>query len=202
MALVGGVGFFLLYPFFGGVDHMVGLPFMTFMEELYTLVVRMLVGVLIVMMVVAVIDLIFQRQQHYQKMRMSKREVKDEYRQAEGDPQIRAKLRQLRSERARNRMMQAVPEADVVITNPTHFAIALKYKPEEMDAPLCVAKGQDNIALKIREIAKEHNIVIYEDKPLARTLFDTVEIDQTIPAEQYKAVAEVISFVFRQKGRL
>ena len=99
-------------------------------------------------------------------------------------------------------MMQAVPQADVVITNPTHFAVALKYNPEEMDAPFCVAKGQDNIALKIREIAKEHNVVIYEDKPLARSLFAMVEVEQTIPAEQYKAVAEVISFVFRQKGRL
>ena len=202
IGLVGGVGFFLLYPFFASVDHMVGQPLMFFLDELYILVVRLLVGVLIVMLVVAVVDLVFQRQQHYKKMRMSKREVKDEYRQAEGDPQIRARLRQLRAERARNRMMQAVPEADVVITNPTHFAVALKYKPEEMDAPMCVAKGQDNIALRIREIAKENNVIIYEDKPLARTLFKTVEIDQTIPAEQYKAVAEVISFVFKQKGQL
>ncbi len=202
LGLVGGVGFFLLYPFFGGIEHLVGIPFPTFLDELHVLVLRMLSGVLVVLLVVAIIDLAFQRQQHHQKMRMSKREVKDEYRQAEGDPQIRAKLRQLRSERARNRMMQAVPEADVVITNPTHFAVALKYKPEEMDAPVCVAKGQDLIAQRIREIAKEHDIIIYEDKPLARSLFAMVEIDQTIPAEQYKAVAEVISFVFRKKGRL
>ena len=202
MGLVGAVGFFLLYPFFSGVDHMVGLPFPTFLDELHALVVRMLIGVLVVMLVIAVIDLAFQQQQHYKQMRMSKREVKDEYRQAEGDPHIKARLRQLRTERARNRMMQAVPEADVVITNPTHYSIALKYKPDEMEAPLCVAKGQDNIALKIREIAKEHDIIIYEDKPLARSLYDMVEIDQTIPANQYKAVAEVISFVFKQKGRI
>ena len=202
LGLVAAVGFALLYPFFGSVDHLVGIPFPKFLSEMHALVLRMLAGILIVMLVVAVVDLTFQRQQHHKKMRMSKREVKDEYRQAEGDPQIRAKLRQLRNERARNRMMQAVPEADVVITNPTHFAIALKYKPDEMDAPVCIAKGQDLIALRIREIAKEHNIVIYEDKPLARSLYDLVEIDQTIPADQYKAVAEVISFVFRQKGRL
>lgn len=202
IGLVGGVGFLLLYPFFANVDHMVGQPLIYFLNELYILVLRLMVGILIVMLVVAVIDFTFQRQEHYQKMRMSKREVKDEYRQAEGDPHIRARLRQLRAERARNRMMQAVPEADVVITNPTHFAIALKYKPEEMDAPMCVAKGQDNIALRIREVAKENGVIIYEDKPLARSLFNTVEIDQTIPAEQYKAVAEVISFVFRQKGQL
>jgi flagellar biosynthetic protein FlhB len=99
-------------------------------------------------------------------------------------------------------MIQAVPQADVVITNPTHYAIALKYNPDEMEAPLCVAKGQDNMALRIREIAKEHKIIIYEDKPLARALYDLVEVDQTIPPAQYKAVAEVISFVFRQKGKL
>ncbi len=99
-------------------------------------------------------------------------------------------------------MMQAVPEADVVITNPTHFAVALQYKPESMEAPKCVAKGQDNVALRIREVAKEHDIVIYENPPLARSLFDVVDIDQTIPPEQYKAVAEVISFVFKQKGKL
>ncbi len=202
MGLVGGVGFMLLYPFFANIDHMVGMSQADFLSELYILVIRLLVGVVMVMLVVAVIDVTFQRQQHQKKMRMSKREVKDEYRQAEGDPQIRAKLRQLRSERARNRMIQSVPSADVVITNPTHFAIALKYNPEEMDAPLCVAKGQDNIALRIREVAKENNVVIYEDKPLARALYDVVEIDQTIPAAQYKAVAEVISFVFKQKGRM
>jgi flagellar biosynthetic protein FlhB len=98
-------------------------------------------------------------------------------------------------------MMQAVPEADVVITNPTHFSIALKYKPDEMEAPLCVAKGVDQIALRIREVAKEHDIIIYEDKPLARTLYDIVEIDEYIPAEQYKAVAKVISYVFQKKGK-
>ncbi len=202
MGLVGAVGTLLLYPFFDTIDHMVGQPLSYFLYELHSLVIRLLIGVLIVMMVIAVVDLVFQRQQHYKKMRMSKQEVKDEYRQAEGDPQIRAKLRQLRAERARNRMMQAVPEADVVITNPTHFAIALKYNPDEMDAPLCVAKGQDNIALRIREVATENGVVVYEDKPLARSLYDMVEIDQTIPADQYKAVAEVISFVFRQKGRM
>ncbi|MCB9964315.1 MAG: flagellar biosynthesis protein FlhB [Rhodospirillales bacterium] len=202
LALVGAVGFFLLYPFFGSVEHLVGLPVPLFLHELELLVLRMMAGVLMVLLVVAVIDLVFQRQQHYQKMRMSKQEVKDEYRQAEGDPHVRARLRQLRGEKARQRMMQAVPQADVIITNPTHYAIALKYDPETMDAPLCLAKGQDNVALRIREVAKEHNIIIYEDKPLARSLYDLVEVDQTIPAEQYQAVAKVISFVFRQKGRL
>jgi len=202
MGLVGGVGFILIYPFFDSIEHLVGLPLPFFLDTLHTLVLKMLAGVLVVLLVVALIDLVFQQKEHTMKMRMTKQEVKDEYRQAEGDPQVRAKLRQLRAERASQRMMQSVPEADVVITNPTHYAIALKYDPDVMDAPKCLAKGHDQVALRIREVAKEHNIIIYEDKPLARSLYDIVEIDQTIPAEQYKAVAEVISFVFKQKGRL
>jgi len=166
------------------------------------LIVRLMVGVLVIMLVVAVIDVMFQRFEHYKKMRMTKQELKDEYKQTEGDPHVKARLRQLRSERARQRMMQAVPEADVVITNPTHYSVALKYDPDEMEAPLCVAKGVDAVALRIREVAKEHDIELYENPPLARTLFDTVDIDETIPTEHYQAVAEVISYVFKRKGRL
>jgi flagellar biosynthetic protein FlhB len=172
------------------------------LDELYALVMRLLTGMLVVLLVIAIADVVYQRMEHYKKMRMTKQEVKDEYRQSEGDPHVRARLRQLRAEKARQRMMQAVPQADVVITNPTHYAIALKYKPEEMDAPVCVAKGTDEVALRIREIAKEHDIVIYEAPPLARVLFDVVELDEMVPAEHYKAVAEVISYVFKLKGRM
>jgi flagellar biosynthetic protein FlhB len=133
---------------------------------------------------------------------MTKQELKDEYKQTEGDPHVRAKLRQLRQQKASARMMQAVPQADVVITNPTHYSLALKYDPEEMDAPVLIAKGVDELAMRIREVAKENDIPLYENKPLARVLFDTVEVDQMIPAEHYKAVAEVISYVFQLKGRL
>jgi len=132
---------------------------------------------------------------------MTKQEVKDEYKQTEGDPHIKGKLRQLRMEKGRQRMMQAVPSADVVITNPTHFSIALKYDPDEMEAPVCVAKGMDEMALRIREVAKEHNIVLFENKPLARALYDVIDIDEQVPAEHFKAVAEVISYVFKlRKG--
>lgn len=172
------------------------------MEELQTLFIRMMTGVLIVLLIIAIIDLVFQRTQHHKQMRMTRQEVKDEYRQSEGDPHVKARLRQLRAERARQRMMQAVPEADVVITNPTHYSIALKYDPEEMDAPLCVAKGVDEVALRIREVAKEHDVTLYENIPLARALFDTVEVEETIPMEHYKAVAEVISYVFKMRGNL
>lgn len=202
IAIIGLVGFLLIRPYFGQIEHLVGLPIPSVLDELYVLVLRMLTGMLIVLLVVAVIDVVYQRADHAKKMRMTKQQVKDEYRQSEGDPHVRAKLKQLRAEKARQRMMQAVPQADVVITNPTHYAIALKYKPEEMDAPVCIAKGTDDVALRIREIAKEHDITIYEAPPLARVLYDTVELDQMIPAEHYKAVAEVISYVFRLKGRL
>lgn len=202
ISLITLVGVLLLRPFFGQADHMVGLSMGQLLDEMQELIVRLMIGVLVVLAILAIADLLYQRNEHYKKMRMTKQELKDEYKQSEGDPQIKARLRQLRAERARARMMQAVPQADVVITNPTHFSIALKYKPEEMDAPVCVAKGVDAVALRIRELAKEHNIVIYENPPLARVLYDTVEIDEVIPAEHYKAVAEVISYVFKLKGRL
>jgi len=202
IGIIGVVGVIIIYPYFDKFEHLIGLPMTVLMGELKSLVIRMMIGVLVVLIVVAVIDLAYQRYEHYKKMRMTKQEVKDEYKQTEGDPHIKARLRQLRTEKARQRMMQAVPTADVVITNPTHYSIALKYDPETMEAPLCVAKGMDEVALRIREVAKEHKIILYENKPLARTLYDTVDIDETIPAEQYKAVAEVISFVFKQKGKL
>lgn len=199
---IGTVGVILLYPFYDKAENLVGLPMLDVLSQLHMLVTRLLIGVLIVLMVIAAIDLIYQRQEHYKKMRMTKQEVKDEYKQAEGDPHVKARLRQLRGERSRQRMMAAVPEADVVITNPTHFSIALKYKPDEMDAPVCVAKGVDEVALRIREIAKENDVVVFENKPLARALYDVIDIDQTIPTEHFKAVAEIISYVFKLKGRL
>jgi len=136
------------------------------------------------------------------RMRMSKQEVRDEYKQSEGDPHVKARLRQIRTERARKRMMQAIPRADVVITNPTHFAIALEYKPPKMEAPVCIAKGVDETALRIRQEAERLKITVFENPPLARVLYDTVEVDETIPPEHYKAVAEVISFVFRKTGKI
>jgi flagellar biosynthetic protein FlhB len=127
---------------------------------------------------------------------MSQRELKEEFRQTEGDPAVRGKIRQIRMTRMRKRMMAAVPTASVVITNPTHYAVALRYE-RGMNAPLCVAKGTDLIARKIREVATEHNIPIVENAPLARAVHATVEIDQEIKPEHYKAVAEIIGYVMR-----
>lgn len=202
LSVIGLVAVVLIAPYYQGIEHIVGQSVPIIMDELLALVIRLMTGILVALFIIAGIDLIFQRHQHQQKMKMTKQEVKDEYKQTEGDPHIRAKLRQLRQERARSRMIQAVPESDVVITNPTHFSVALKYDPETMEAPIVVAKGIDEIAMRIREVAKEHGIELYEAPPLARTLYDTVEIDQSIPGDLYKAVAEVISFVFRKQGKL
>lgn len=163
---------------------------------------KVIVGVLAVMTVVTLADVLYQRYQHHKELRMTKQQVKDEHKQSEGDPLIKARLRQIRVERARKRMMAAVPEADVVITNPTHYAVALKYDQKTMEAPRVVAKGVDNLALRIREVAEENDVAVVENPPVARALHASVEIDQEIPPEHYKAVAEIIGYVMRLKKGL
>jgi flagellar biosynthetic protein FlhB len=146
----------------------------------------------------AVLDWIWQRQRFTQRMRMSREELKEDVRQSEGDPHVKAKQKQLRAERARRRMMQQVPKATVVVTNPTHYAVALRYEQGETEAPVCVAKGQDRVALKIREVARENNVPVVEDPPLARALYAAVELDEAIPVQHYQAVAKIIGFVMGQ----
>ena len=161
-----------------------------------------LMGAVVAMLAaVAIADYFFQYRQWYQRQRMSLQEIKDEFKQSEGDPHIKAKIRQLRQQRMKKRMMAAVPNASVVITNPTHFSVALSYE-RGMSAPICVAKGADNVALKIREIAKKHDIPIVENVPLARALYATVDIDEEIPVEHYQAVAEIIGYVMGLKNGL
>ncbi|WP_353661977.1 flagellar biosynthesis protein FlhB [Hydrogenimonas sp. SS33] len=157
---------------------------------------------LVLLMVLALIDLVFVRYNYFKGLRMSKQEIKDEMKQMEGNPEIKAKIRQIQMEMARKRMLAEVPNADVVITNPTHFAVALRYKEGEGGAPKVVAKGADLIALKIREIAREHHVQIVENPPLARELYRSVEVDQEIPERFYQAVAEVLAFVYRSKRAL
>jgi len=169
---------------------------------LQALALRILIGVLAVMMVIAGLDFLYQKQQHNKQLRMSRQEVKDEFKQTEGDPMIKSRLRQIRMERARKRMMAVVPEADVVVTNPTHFAVALKYDGERMQAPILVAKGADLVAQRIREVATEHKVPIVRNPPLSRALYHGVDLDQEVPAEHYKAVAEIIGYVMRLKNTL
>ena len=156
--------------------------------------------VCLALMVLAVIDYVYQRWQHEQDLKMTKQEVKDELKQTYGDPKVKARIRGVQMEMARRRMMEAVSEADAVITNPTHLAIALKFDAREMTAPRVLAKGSGHIAQRIREIATEHEITIVEEKPLAQTMFKMVDIGEYIPAELYRAVAEVLAYVYRLKG--
>lgn len=153
-----------------------------------------------VMLVIAAIDYFYQRHEHEKSMRMTKQELKQEMKEME-NPELRARIKSRQRQIARQRMMAAVPTADVVITNPTHFAVALQYDKNKMFAPQVVAKGQELVAQRIKELAKEHNVPLVENKPLARTLFSDVEIGQPVPAELYKAVAEVLAFVYRLKAK-
>jgi len=153
------------------------------------------------MLVLAAIDFTYQRWQHNKDLKMTKQEVKDERKQTEGDPKVKSRIRQVQREMAARRMMAAVPDADVIITNPTHIAIAIKYESGEMFAPQIVAKGAGLIAERIKGIALENNIPVVENKPLARTLFKTTEINDFVPADLYRAVAEVLAYVYRLKGR-
>lgn len=151
--------------------------------------------------VLAGIDYVFTRQSYMKRMRMSHREIKEEFRQSEGDPMVKAKLRQIRMERSRRRMIANVQNASVIITNPTHYAVALRYEQGETAAPVCLAKGVDAVAQRIREAAEEHDIPIVENPPLARALYASADLDQPIPAEHYAAVAKVIGFVMRLARR-
>lgn len=153
-------------------------------------------------MLIAFADFAYQKIKFKNDMKMTKQEVKEEYKQQEGDPQIKGQIRQKMREASRRRMMQALPQADVVITNPTHYAVAIKYEPEVADAPVVVAKGEDYLAARIKEIAKENKVEIVENKPLARMLYANVDVGQAVPPELYQAVAEVLAFVYQLQGRI
>jgi len=190
----------IMWPSSDSLEIMVALEPAALLPHVKVLTIKILGAVIALYSVIAVLDYSYQRQQWWKKLKMTAQEVKDEYKQQEGDPTVKAKIRQIRMERGRKRMMAAVPESSVVITNPTHYAIALKYE-RGMAAPICMAKGVDALALKIREVATEHDIPLFENPPLARALHATVEVDDEIPEEHYKAVAEVIGFVMRQNDK-
>lgn len=157
------------------------------------------IKICIVMVVVGFVDFLYQRYKHKQDLKMTKQEVKDEYKNSEGDPQIKGKQKQRMRQASQRRMMASIPEADVVITNPTHFAVALRYDANEHSAPVVTAKGTDFLAAKIKEVAKEHGVEIVEDKALARMLYYNVELDREIPPELYKAVADILAYVYNLK---
>jgi flagellar biosynthetic protein FlhB len=200
IGLIGGAMTMALWPERDRLDAMVTMDLSSILGLTQTLSVQMLGTMLAIMFVIAAGDFVWQRHRWMTRQKMSLQEIKDEFKQTEGDPIVKGKIKQLRLERSRKRMMAAIPTATVVVTNPTHFAVALKYE-SGMQAPICVAKGADDVALRIRELAKEHKVTVVENPPLARALFATVEIDEMVPEHHYKAVAEVIGFVMKLKSK-
>lgn len=170
------------------------------LQATLSLALKLLAGVLAAYVAIAIGDALYQRHRWRGRLRMTKEEIKQEHKESEGSPEVKGRMRQIRAARRKRRMMAAVPTATVVVTNPTHYAVALRYEPG-MAAPVCVAKGVDSLALRIRALASEHGVPITENPPLARALHATVDIDEEIPAEHYRAVAEVIGFVMRVRRR-
>ena len=178
------------------------MPMMQAVQLIGETVINLGIRLALVYMIIAAADYWYQKYKFRKDMMMTKQEVKDEYKNAEGDPEIKGKIKARMREASQRRMMQAVPQADVVITNPTHFAVAIKYDPDVAPAPIVLAKGADYVAKKIKEIAKENNVQIIEDKPLARMLYANVEVDAQVPPELYQAVAEVLAFVYHAQGKV
>ena len=200
LAVVGSIVYFVLTPSVGDLHKLIGMEVVQLLGVMVKLLNRLLLTVFSAMLVIALLDVLYQRYEHIKGLRMSRQEIKDEMRESEGDPMVKGRLRQLRMERARKRMMAEVPKADVVVTNPTHYAVAVRYEPQ-MTSPKVVAKGVDKVAMKIREIAAENNVPVVENPPLARGLYASVDIDQEISPEFYKAVAEVIGYIYKLKKK-
>ncbi len=196
LLVVGAVLIALMWPERMRLEELARSDLRALLPLVLSLSLKQMGAVVAIMAVVAAADYLFQYRQWYQRQKMSLRELKDEFKNTEGNPTVKGKIKQVRTVRARRRIIAAVPKAAVVITNPTHVAVALQYE-RGMEAPICVAKGVDALALKIREVAGEHSIPVVENPPLARALHATVEIDEAIPPEHYKAVAEVIGFVMK-----
>ncbi len=202
LAVVGGVIFAMIWPDRDMLVQIHTVDLAALLGIIEDIAMEMLIAIVAVMTVIAAADYLYQWWEHQKNLRMSLQDIKDEHKDSDGDPHVKARIRAIRQERAKRRMMAQVPHATVVITNPTHFAVALKYAPEEkMNAPVVVAKGADLVAKRIREIAEENKVPIVENPPLARALFAAAELDQEVPVEQYKAVAEVINYVFRLRGK-
>jgi flagellar biosynthetic protein FlhB len=198
LAALGSVMTMILWPERHRLESMLRFDPSALLGVVVAMALHLMGAVVAMLAVVAIADYFFQYRQWYERQKMSLREMKEEFKQSEGDPHIKGRIRQLRQARMKKRMMAAVPKASVIITNPTHYAVALSYE-RGMAAPVCVAKGVDRIALKIREVAGEHNIPIVENVPLARALYATVDIDEEIPVEHYHAVAEIIGYVMGLK---
>ena len=199
ITVIAFIGVLVIRPYLEKVNLMPGMETMAILSFIHKIVVLLIFTVVIAVLVIAVADYAYQKYQHLKKLRMTKQEVKDEHKDTEGDPKIKAKIKSIQMQMARQRMMSSVPGADVVVTNPTHYAVAIKYDKTKAPAPIVVAKGVDYLAFQIREIAKENNVPIVENRPVARALYNTVPIDGMIPSDLYVAVAEILAYVYRSK---
>lgn len=201
ISLLGAVCFTIMMPYARDLPGLLRIDSFYSIEFSGMITQQILIGTCIFLFLISIGDYLWQRRIFLKQNRMTKQEVKDEYKQMEGDPHHKAKIKQMRVQRSRQRMMANVPKADVIITNPTHYAIALQYDPSRMAVPKVVAKGVDDVAARIREVAQANRVTIIRNPPLARMLYDTTEIDEDIPTQHYKAVAQIISYVYKLKGK-
>ena len=197
---VGVICYAVLKPHMREFEHMAAMSPLAILPAARDLMIALMASALVFMGLTAGGDFIWQKMRFAKRMRMSKEELKEEFKNSEGDPHVKAKLKQIRMQRSRQRMMQNVPKATVIVTNPTHYSVALRYEAGDA-APVCVAKGVDALALRIREVAREHKVPIVENVPLARALYAAVDIDETIPREHFEAAAKVIGFVLQKRKR-
>lgn len=201
IVLIGWTAYFLLNKDIGTFLHLSQMSITQIIEFLFNVIIKIGVSTSAVYVVLGAADFLYQKYDHEKKMKMSLQDIKDEHKKSEGDPLVKGKIKELQRAMSLNRMMSDVPNADVIITNPTHYAIAIAYDANDAKAPIVIAKGVDFMAQKIKEIAKEHGVILTENRPLARALYANVEIGQEIPEELFKAVAEILAYVYRLKGK-
>lgn len=199
--IIGAIAYFTIKGEMNGIINLPSSQLTDIVSFMGSVFFRLAFNIIIFLMILSVLDYLWQRYQYMKKLKMSKDDIKDEYKQMEGDPKIKGKRKQKQFEMAMSRMMSDVPKADVIITNPTHYAVALEYKYKKMVSPKLIAKGKDLIAEKIKKIAKEHNIPIIENPPVARGIYAVVEINESIPSDLFKPVAEILAYIYKLKGR-
>ncbi len=200
IVIVGACGYSAINSRKGDLLGLVGLEIPIALNILGSVLINMIINMCLAMLILGYLDKKYQNYEYEKSIKMTKQEIKDEHKDTEGDPKIKARIKSIQMQMARQRMMSSVPTADVVVTNPTHYAVAIKYDKTKAPAPMVVAKGVDYLAFQIREIAKENNVPIVENRPVARALYNSVPVDGVIPSDMYVAVAEILAYVFRQKN--
>ena len=202
LAIVGGVAYWTVLGEMDNLDVLGKMEVAGICLYILKVILKIVIRVSVIMIILAAIDYVFQKWQFEEQLKMTKQEVKEEHKQSEGDPQVKSRIRKLQMDAARKRMMQEVPKADVVVTNPVHLAVAVKYDNFAMNAPQVVAKGAELVAEKIKAVAGEHGVPIVENKELAQSLYKTVEVGEEVPSDFYQAIAEVLAYVYRLKGKV